>query len=65
MQQVKVRHCIFPSLVCLVLCEHFLSYIAVLIFAGLKNIFIFCTMAGGKRASEGKSKPSHKHTAID
>jgi hypothetical protein len=34
-------------------------------FSLLKNIFIFCSMAGGKRAPEGKSHPCHTCTVID
>jgi hypothetical protein len=34
-------------------------------FSLLKNMFIFCAMAGGKHASEGKSEPSRKGTATD
>jgi hypothetical protein len=34
-------------------------------FRLLQNIFIFSTMAAGKRAPEGKSEPSHKCIAID
>jgi hypothetical protein len=31
----------------------------------LKNIFIFCAMAGGKCAHERKNEPPSKHTAMD
>jgi hypothetical protein len=36
----------------------------VLAFCLLINFFIFCAMAGGKHAPEGKSEPPRKHNAI-
>jgi hypothetical protein len=33
-QPIKVRHCIFPVLTCLMLHEHILLYTVIIIFAG-------------------------------
>jgi hypothetical protein len=55
-----------PHLLCvLFFCEQLFMIYCSPYFRLLNNIFIFCAMAGGKRAPEGRGEPSCILTVID
>jgi hypothetical protein len=63
-QPIKKKCYIFPVVAFLMLYEHLLDIFWCLVSL-VVNIFIFCAMDGNKCASEVKSEPYRKCTAVD